>query len=153
MLAHQRNPAKLDRRINATTSPTTIARTIATTEMTMVSTSPSRNGPLGVNKLFQKNCQSKCIRRLRSLADVQVALAPLVEDLAVGAVGLDLIHGVLNRVVQLGVSLQGRCTDLDGAERLSGHLNLRAGLGRVVAQRLGGVEVGIHLTVLDLLDR
>jgi len=43
------------------TRPASVARIIATTEMTMVRISPSTNGSLGVNSAFQQNCQSKCI--------------------------------------------------------------------------------------------
>src|SRR5689334_211273 len=131
--------------------PSAVANTMATTEITMVSVSPSRNGPLGVTRLFQKKCQSKCILSPSPL-DAQVRLTPLREDLAVAAVGFQLVERILNRIVQLGVSLQGGRTDFDGAERLPGHLNLRAGLRRVVTQRFCGVEVGIDLAVLDLLD-
>src|SRR5690349_8563050 len=98
--------------------PNTVARAIATTEITIVSISPSRNGPLGVTRLFQKNCQSKCITTGRSLLDTQIRLAPLGEDLVVAAVGFNLVERVLDRVVQLGVSLQGGRAYLDGAERL-----------------------------------
>src|SRR5690349_25064476 len=125
MLAHQLNPANCDRRINATTRPSAVARAMAITEITMVSTSPSRNGPLGVTRLFQKNCQSKCIRTVRSPLDAEVRLPPLREDLGVAAIGFQLIERVLNGVVQRRVSLQRCRSDLDGAERLPGHLNLR----------------------------
>src|SRR6476660_7617583 len=127
-LAHQRTAAYRDRRISATISPTAMASTMATTEITIVSTSPSRNGPLGVTRLFQKNCQSKCIRTVRSPLDAQVCLTPLREDLVVRAICLELVERILDRVVQGGVSLQGGRTDLDGAERLAGHLDLRTGL-------------------------
>src|SRR4051794_5483127 len=106
MLAHQRTPAKRERRISAITSPTPVANTMATTEMTMVSISPSRNGPLGVTRLFQKNSQSKCIRTVRSPLDAQIRLPPLRQDLVIATVGLDLVERILNRVVQHGISLQ-----------------------------------------------
>src|SRR3954454_18223340 len=143
-LAHQRTAGKRERRISAITSPTPVASTMATTEMTMVSISPSTNGPLGVTRLFQKNSQSKCIRTVRSLLDAQVRLPPLRQDLVIAAVCLELVHCILNRIVQHCVSLQRCGTDLDGAEGLPGHLDLRTGLRRVITQRLSGVEVGIH---------
>src|SRR6185369_1001849 len=125
---------------------------MAITEITMVSTSPSRNGPLGVTRLFQKNCQSKCIRTVPSPLDAEVRLPPLRKDLGVAAIGFQLIQRVLNGVVQHTVSLQRGSADLDGAERLPGHLNLRTGLGHVVTQRLRGVEIRVDLAVLDLLN-
>src|SRR2546423_5098603 len=134
MLAHQRTPAKRERRISAITSPSAVASTMATTEMTMVSVSPSTNGPLGVTRLFQKNSQSKCIRTVRSLLDAQISLPPLRQDLVITAVGLDLVERILNRIVQHCVSLKRGGADLDGAEGLTGHLDLRTGLRRVITQ-------------------
>src|SRR4051794_15270985 len=114
MLAHQRTTVKRERRISAITSPTPVASTMATTEMTMVSISPSTNGPLGVTRLFQKNSQSKCIRTVRSPLDAQVRLPPLRQDLVIAAVRLQLVHCILNRSVQHCVSLQCCGADLDG---------------------------------------
>ena len=98
--AHHLTAPSRERRISATTSPTRMARTIATTEITMVNTNPSKNGPLGVNRLFQKNCQSKFIAHpFRSSVDAEIGLAPLRQDLVVRAIRDDFVEGLLNRVV------------------------------------------------------
>src|SRR3954454_9428216 len=98
--AHHLTAPSRERRISATTRPTRMARIIATTEITMVNTSPFKNGALGVNRLFQKNCQSKFIAHLlRSLVDAEIGLAPLRQHLVVCAIGDDFVEALLNRVV------------------------------------------------------
>src|SRR5882724_2375749 len=124
------------------TNPTAVAKIIERIEMTIVSTRPRRKASLGVNKLAQKNCQSKFIvAELPLLFDAQVSLAPLFQDAAVGTVSLQLRECLLNGCVQPGIPFQGSRADHDVAKRTARQLDFRGGFCHVVAERFSSVQV------------
>ena len=82
--------------------------------------------------ILREHLQNRLVASPPLLLDAQVALSPLFKNLRVGAIALQLAEGLLDCVVQLGVSVKRCVSDFDDAERLAGHLDSGASLGFVV---------------------